>query len=74
MEVLELARGRRDEHRRREEGVVGHRGDDTHRDAVLRIGAGERIDDVEAVEPAEVVGDLGAQALVVLDRELAVAA
>jgi hypothetical protein len=38
----------------------------------LRVGARERVDDVDRVEPAEVVGDLGAQVLVVLERELTV--
>ncbi len=39
---------------------------------MLRVGARERVDDVERVEIAEVLGDLRAQALVVLERELAV--
>jgi hypothetical protein len=74
LELLELLVGRRDEHRLREQGVVGVVGDDPHVDAVLRIGAGEGVDDVE-VAVGEVGRDLGAKAVeaILLERPVHIA-
>ena len=54
-----------DEHRSREQRVVGPAGDDAHGDPVGGIGPGEGVDDVELL-PVEVGDDLLAQALEVL--------
>ena len=61
-----------DEHRPREERVVGVVRDDADRDPLLRVGAGERVDDVEVVAAADVRGHLLAQPLEVLLRDLGV--
>ena len=59
----ELRGGRRDEHRLGEEGVVRAAGDHAHADPVVRVGAGEGIDDVERILRVEVLDDLRAQAV-----------
>ena len=72
LEVAQLLLGRVDEHRPREECVVGVARDDAHGDPLLRVGAGERVDDVEVVAAADVRGHLLAQPLEVLLRDLGV--
>ena len=71
LEDAQLVLGRVDEHRPREERVVGVVRDDADGDPLLRVGAGERVDDVE-VAVAEVRDDLLAQPLEVLLRDLRV--
>ena len=71
LEVAQLLLGRVDEHRLREERVVRVVGDDADGDPVLRVGAGERVDDVE-VALAEVRGDLLAQPVELLLGDLGV--
>ena len=71
LEVAQLLLGRVDEHRPREERVVRVVRDDADGDPLLRVGAGERVDDVE-VAVAEVRDDLLAQPLEVLLRDLRV--
>ena len=67
---LELLVGRADEHRLREERVVRARGDDANADPMRGVGAGEGVDDVEALLRGEVVGDLATKPVEVrlLDR------
>ena len=60
---LELLVGRADEHRLREERVVRARGDDANADPMRGVGAGERVDDVEALLRGEVVGNLATEPL-----------
>ena len=55
--------GGRDEHRLREQRVVGAAGDDADADAVGMVGAGEGVDDVERIAPVEMLDDLRAQAV-----------
>ena len=71
LEDAELVFGRVDEHRAGEERVVGVVRDDADGDPLLRVGAGERIDDVD-VAVADVRDDLLAQTLEVLLRDLRV--
>ena len=72
LEVAQLLLGRVDEHRPREERVVGVAGDDADGDPLLRISTGERVDHVEVVAAADVRGHLLAQPLEVLLRDLGV--
>ena len=67
---VELLVGRPDEHRLREQRVIRACGDDADADPMRRVGAGECVDDVEALLPGEVVDDLAAERLevVLLDR------
>ena len=69
--LRELLLGRLDEERLREERVPGAVGDDAHGEPVLRVGARERVHDVE-IAAVEVGRDLVAQALEVLLRDLLV--
>ena len=59
----QLRGGGRDEHRLREERVVRAAGDDADADAVVVVGAGEGVDDVERIARVEVLDDLRAQAV-----------
>ena len=69
--VAQLDLGRLDEERLREQRVPGAVGDDADAEAVRRVGARERVDDVE-VAPLEVRDDLLAQALEMLLGDLRV--
>jgi hypothetical protein len=71
LEAAQLVLGRVDEHRPREERVVRAGRDDADGDALLRVGARERVDDVD-VAAAEVRRHLLAQTLEVLLRDLRV--
>ena len=62
-ELLELAGRRDDEHRLGEERVVRARGDDSDADAVVRVGAGKVVDDVQDILIGEVSDDLRPQAV-----------
>src|SRR5439155_21008701 len=68
-EVRELLLARLDEERLREERVVRVRGDDPDGDPVRRVGACERVDDVEGVPGLDVARDLVAQPLELLLRD-----
>ena len=71
LHLVELVVGRVDEERLREERVPGALGDHADGEAVRRIGARERVDHVD-VALAQARGDLLAEALVVLLRDLRV--
>ena len=62
-ERVQLLDRRRDEHRLREERVIRAAGDHADADAMGGVGAGERVDDVERIEPAQMRDDLRAQAV-----------
>ena len=72
LELVELVLGRVDEERLCEQRVVRRVGDDAHADPVRRIGAGERVDDVENRTLLEIGDDLVAQPVELLLGELAV--
>ena len=65
-EPPELAGRRHDEHRLRKERVVRARGHHPHPDAMVRVGAGEVVDDIQRITAGEVLGDLRAQAVEML--------
>ncbi len=72
VEVAQLVGGRIDEHRSGKERVVGVIRDDADGDAVLRVGAGEGVEDIEIPVAAEVRCDLFTQPLEMLLRDLGV--